>query len=243
MRTFGLSILPAVTIRRFTECSAMTRVDCLFSGAKMNIKSLLFAASLSLVLAPCGVSSANAAVIINIVQQGNDVIMSGGGTLDLFLVDGSLPAATEASVHGNDGIALLGPLGGQFTGSIDFTQGVLLTGPTSFGNGTLPIEPTSGSGDLFGILGFRSELIVPTGYVSGESLSATDTFANQTLSSLGLTPGTYVYTYDTGLAADSLTVQIGAVPEPSTWAMMILGFAGVGFMAYRRTAKPALIAM
>jgi hypothetical protein len=26
----------------------------------------------------------------------------------------------------------------------------------------------------------------------------------------------------------------GAVPEPSTWAMMILGFAGVGYMAYRR---------
>ena len=25
-----------------------------------------------------------------------------------------------------------------------------------------------------------------------------------------------------------------AVPEPSTWAMMILGFVGVGFMAYRR---------
>jgi hypothetical protein len=25
-----------------------------------------------------------------------------------------------------------------------------------------------------------------------------------------------------------------SVPEPSTWAMMILGFAGVGFMAYRR---------
>ena len=25
-----------------------------------------------------------------------------------------------------------------------------------------------------------------------------------------------------------------AVPEPSTWAMMILGFCGVGFMAYRR---------
>ena len=26
-----------------------------------------------------------------------------------------------------------------------------------------------------------------------------------------------------------------AVPEPSTWAMMLLGFAGVGFMAYRRS--------
>ena len=34
----------------------------------------------------------------------------------------------------------------------------------------------------------------------------------------------------------------GAVPEPSTWAMLILGFAGVGFMAYRRKSKPALMA-
>jgi hypothetical protein len=33
-----------------------------------------------------------------------------------------------------------------------------------------------------------------------------------------------------------------AVPEPSSWAMMILGFAGVGFMAYRRKSKPALMA-
>jgi hypothetical protein len=33
-----------------------------------------------------------------------------------------------------------------------------------------------------------------------------------------------------------------AVPEPSTWAMMILGFAGVGFLAYRRKSKPALMA-
>lgn len=33
-----------------------------------------------------------------------------------------------------------------------------------------------------------------------------------------------------------------AIPEPSTWAMMILGFAGVGFMAYRRKSKSALMA-
>jgi hypothetical protein len=36
-------------------------------------------------------------------------------------------------------------------------------------------------------------------------------------------------------------VVTAAVPEPSTWAMMILGFAGVGFMAYRRKQNgPAL---
>jgi len=36
---------------------------------------------------------------------------------------------------------------------------------------------------------------------------------------------------------------VNAVPEPSTWAMMILGFAGVGFMAYRRKSKSALMAV
>jgi hypothetical protein len=33
-----------------------------------------------------------------------------------------------------------------------------------------------------------------------------------------------------------------AVPEPSTWAMMILGFCGLGFMAYRRKSKPTMFA-
>ena len=32
----------------------------------------------------------------------------------------------------------------------------------------------------------------------------------------------------------TFSATIGAVPEPSTWAMMILGFVGVSFMAYRR---------
>jgi hypothetical protein len=34
-----------------------------------------------------------------------------------------------------------------------------------------------------------------------------------------------------------------AVPEPTTWAMMILGFAGVGFMAYRRRNENALLSV
>jgi hypothetical protein len=37
------------------------------------------------------------------------------------------------------------------------------------------------------------------------------------------------------------TALPSAVPEPSTWAIMVVGFAGVGFMAYRRKSKPALM--
>jgi hypothetical protein len=54
-----------------------------------------------------------------------------------------------------------------------------------------------------------------------------------------------------GATAPSLSVFISLpdgfsltapVPEPSTWAMLLLGFAGVGFMAYRRKSKPSLMA-
>ena len=37
-------------------------------------------------------------------------------------------------------------------------------------------------------------------------------------------------------------VITGTVPEPSTWRMMLLGFVGIGAMAYRRKSKPALTA-
>jgi hypothetical protein len=40
-----------------------------------------------------------------------------------------------------------------------------------------------------------------------------------------------------GLNVQFLTA---AVPEPSTWAMMILGFLGVGFIAYRRKSEAVL---
>jgi hypothetical protein len=33
-----------------------------------------------------------------------------------------------------------------------------------------------------------------------------------------------------------------AIPEPSTWAMMLFGFASIGFVAYRRKSRPALMA-
>jgi uncharacterized protein (TIGR03118 family) len=55
-------------------------------------------------------------------------------------------------------------------------------------------------------------------------------------------PNTLFFTDGINGEADGLFGSLSAVPEPSTWAMMLLGFAGVGFMAYRRKAKPALMA-
>ena len=35
----------------------------------------------------------------------------------------------------------------------------------------------------------------------------------------------------------------GAVPEPSTWAMMLVGFAGLGFAGYRSTRRCAAVSL
>lgn len=43
----------------------------------------------------------------------------------------------------------------------------------------------------------------------------------------------------TGTFVGALYAQITPVPEPATWAMMILGFVGLGVLAYRR--KPNVV--
>jgi hypothetical protein len=55
----------------------------------------------------------------------------------------------------------------------------------------------------------------------GISLSAGDQVTSATFSNILLTDSS----------------EVSAVPEPSTWAMMMLGFAGVGFLSYRRTRR------
>jgi hypothetical protein len=37
-------------------------------------------------------------------------------------------------------------------------------------------------------------------------------------------------------------IALSPVPEPSTWAMMLLGFAGLGFAGYRRSRRTAVAA-
>jgi hypothetical protein len=180
--------------------------------------------------------SAQAAFVMDLTQEGSNVVGTGRGSIDL--TDLTLIASGGA---GN--LAIIGPLFGaiQFTAaeaSIDFFAG--FSGPTSFGTGDLT-PASSGSGVFVGIIGNQpAELILPHGYVSGNTLSDGATWESASLSSLGATPGTYEWTWGTGAHADSFTLQIGpaAVPEPSTWAMMLLGFAGLGLAGWRhrRTA-------
>jgi hypothetical protein len=50
------------------------------------------------------------------------------------------------------------------------------------------------------------------------------------------------YSDNCGEFTITVTQLASAVPEPSTWAMMLLGFAGIGFAALRRKPRPAATA-
>jgi hypothetical protein len=176
-------------------------------------------------------SRALAELNITFQQVGANVVETGTGSIDTAALTDQGPGSFLAAILiPNIAATSFGPGGGadQWTGT---------TGPSAFGSGGSTYANTS-TGTVFG-LDTHLSLILPTGYTSGSSLSGTDTFTSQTFSSLGITPGTYTYTWGTGATADSLIVQIGpapaAVPEPATIWFASLG--GTGFIAYARFAR------
>jgi hypothetical protein len=114
----------------------------------------------------------------------------------------------------------------------------LFTGPTNFGSGLGTVADT-GSGDLVGINlfdvleGVNGLLFLPQGYVSGAALSDSMTFNNATFASLGVTPGTYVWTWGTGLENQNFTLHVGSVPDGGS-TVSLLGCALLGLVALRR---------
>ena len=49
--------------------------------------------------------------------------------------------------------------------------------------------------------------------------------------------GTGFFALEEALSGANGGINVGAVPEPSTWAMMLIGFAGLGFLSYRKSKQ------
>jgi hypothetical protein len=109
-----------------------------------------------------------------------------------------------------------------YWGSIDGNQGgnnnlntITLGGFTLTGADLVGLGAT-GTGDQTSSLG--NELITITGL---------DPFTKATFSSTN----------------NAFEFSLANVPEPSTWAMMMLGFAGLGYAAFRRNSKGRVLAI
>jgi len=135
-----------------------------------------------------------------------------------------------------------------YTATMDFT---FMT--TTTGDVYLNLTSGAPSGDAFESLVFTysvdgsvpiketfTTVAAADAYFDGNAVSLGDlTAGTQTLdlsygfAAMGDAPG-YAVTFDTSSAP---------VPEPSTWAMILIGFAGLGYVSWRRSRAPSLPAV
>ena len=139
------------------------------------------------------------------------------GDTNSFLVLGNLQFSTAVSDYGDTASETL-----SLAGLLNFAFGANQATPTVT-NGS---NPAGGTG-------------VPNFFVSFY-----DQFGN--LGALSGSSGVIAFD-DGGSPADAdyddlvVGFNVSAVPEPTTWAMMLLGFAGIGLLAYRRRSKLAAL--
>jgi hypothetical protein len=169
-------------------------------------------------------------------QVGSNVVANGSGAFNLSGLTGA--GNLDGGSSGvRASIAFIGihPVGGLLPSYVGFT------GPTSFGSSGHLFVADASNGNSVAISGLMGILVVPVGYVSGNPLTNTMTFNNATLDSLGVTPGTYVWTWGTGLANQNFTLQIGSLGVPGVpdggSTVSLLGFALLGLVALRRRLR------
>ena len=150
-----------------------------------------------------------------------------------FLIGGTLagdilPAHNALYVIGIDtGTGLIRPFADIGEPNVTFNQVIILNGAT--GTATLGATPltTSVTGNAFSIL------------LPGSLPSATGDSPSQFGFNLWPRVGLGNNNQISDFAPQNALLRVQAVPEPATWAMMLLGFAGVG-VSLRRSRRGTL---
>jgi PEP-CTERM motif len=121
-------------------------------------------------------------------------------------------------------IALAYPIAFDYspTGTVDSTPGELVVGGTNDGAARVIFNPPTSDLWLFIDNFFTTHNFDQLGYSQAYTQTESLFFTTDATGTVTVTPVT------------------GGVPEPSTWAMLLLGFAGLGYAGFRRTSKLGL---
>ena len=192
----------------------------------------------------CLGQSAMAAYTVNVTEVGGNVVASGSGSINTAALT-LASSGTYPLVRGGNALLYIG--GTPHTIKPMTISGVgAISGPTSFGTPLVETHADATSGGLVGVIGIDGLLFVPPGYVSQSPMASSATWNGQTIASLGLTPGTYTWTWGAGPTADTFTVQISpppaapaSIPTLSEWALIGLSslLAMFGIARVRRRQR------
>jgi hypothetical protein len=182
----------------------------------------------------CFAPLAQAGYILSVSQSGANVVATGSGSLNLTALSPNGSPSGVPYVWASQDELVIGPSGG-FTADTYIGAG----GPASFGSGGL-FFPNSGSGPGVGL--GPGGVVVPHGYVSGSVLATgTATWTGTTILGLGLTQGTYIWTWGSGRNADSFELDIAtggaSVPEPASLYLFGAGAVGLFFARFARSRR------
>jgi PEP-CTERM motif len=163
----------------------------------------------------------------------------GGVVYGLIQTTGSFASAPGTFANVYFGNSSGSTIGFEITNGDVFTPGVPGTSPLAYSYAVYTNTTTGVTGIEFALPDSLFEGPIGTTGVNA-GLSPGDPLYLRISQSFGYTAvgGTANFGPD-DLGVVTLTAS---VPEPSTWAMMVLGFAGVGFMAYRRKSAAVRLA-
>jgi hypothetical protein len=120
-----------------------------------------------------------------------------------------------------------------------------LTSIATFGPGSYVLTFTLG-GNARGADNQTTVVTLGTQALGTFDLASNDPFITRAIAFTVTGPGGFLQFTENGPSDQQGNlldnVVLTAVPEPSTWAMMLLGFMGVGFLAYRRRKSDFRIA-